>query len=133
MISAMQLLILVLVVGGCYLLGKWGFKFDTGVEQRREAAGVIAGVLERFGFKRLAEIFRKYSTGDYSGFINCMIDFGKAVLSGEEVFVKELDAAFERMLDAKLANPVTLAWVKSKVDAATTPAPPAPATMGAAA
>jgi hypothetical protein len=132
MISALQLLIAVLVVGGCYLLGKWGFKFDTGVEIRREAAGAIAGVLESFGFKRLAEIFRKYSTGDYSGFINCMIDFGKLVLSGEEAFVKELDGAFDRMLDAKLANPVTLAYVKSKVDAVMKPATTTPATSGAA-
>jgi hypothetical protein len=119
MISAMQLLILVLVVVGCYFLGSWGFKFDTGVEERRRAAGVIAGVLSRFGFTKLAEIFLNYSVGDYSGFINCMIDFAKAVLSGEEAFVKELDGAFDRMLDAKLANPVTLAYIKSKVDAAT--------------
>ena len=81
-ISATQLLIAILVAVGCFWIGRKLFDFDTAIEAHRKAAGVIASVLERYGMRRLAGIFRDFSVGDNSGWINALIDLGKELRSG---------------------------------------------------
>lgn len=117
MISAMQLLIAVLVIIGCYWLGTVGFKFDTSVEVRRKAAGVIAGVLQRYGLVRLSQIFLCYSCGDYSGFFDGLLALAKDFLQGEAAVVAELDEVFHRVFENKLADVKERAYLQSRLDA----------------
>src|SRR3989304_1437219 len=98
MFSATQLLLAVFIAIACFLVGKWGFKWDDKIEDRRKAAGIIAGVLDRYGLSRLAEVFRNYSVGDYSGFISCLSELAKLFSQHENPLVQELDTIFDRVL-----------------------------------
>jgi hypothetical protein len=115
MISLTQLVLLAFVVVACYIIGTVGFKWDDKIEDRRKAAGIIAGVLDRYGLKRLAEVFRCYSVGDYSGFIAEMAELAKTFLQSEDAVVKELDTIFDRVLTVKLANPESRAYLRARL------------------
>jgi hypothetical protein len=119
MIDLTQLLIAVCVVVGCFYIGRKVFQFDDATEDRRKAAGVIASLLDRLGLPRLAEIFRNYSVGDYSGFIASMVELGKLVLKGEAVVMAELDTLFDRLLEHKLADPKFVTYLQTRIDAVT--------------
>lgn len=121
MISLWSLFVLVVVCICCALVGVGLYCFNTGIEHRRTAAGIIATTLARFGLMKLANIFQKYSIGDYSGFIIAMIDLSKEVFANPDAFLAELNGAFDHMLKAKLADPKELVWLAAQVAEASAP------------
>lgn len=116
MVISLWSLFVLAVICVCSLLAGIGiYAFNTGVEHRRTAAGIIATTLAQFGLLKLAEIFRLYSVGDYSGFIIAMIDLSEEVFASPAAFLTELQGAFDHVLKSKLANPKELAYLKTQI------------------
>jgi hypothetical protein len=118
MISWMTILFAVALYFIGNSVGKWLFKENTLVEQRRTAAGIVASVLERFGLKKIAAIFRDYSTGNYSGFFNGLIRLSERLSTeGEDALIADLTEAFNRMLEQMLLDPKERAYLQGRLDA----------------
>jgi len=96
-------LIIIALIGVCaWLAGKWLFKKDTEVENRRRAAGRLAAKLSEIGFKDLPEFFIDYSVGDYSGMAHTLAAIAQKMMSGEKAILAELDDVFLKLLSIKL-------------------------------
>jgi hypothetical protein len=118
MISLSQLALLAFVVVACYVIGAWLFGKDTQIENRRRAAAQLAGVLSRYGLKRIPEFLICYSVGDYSSMSKCVLDWVKLfVEGGESEIIKEFDEVFSRVFEVKLMNPESRAYIQSRLDA----------------
>lgn len=118
MISTEFLLGLALVVVLGVVIGAWLFRKDTAQENRRRGAASLAGVLSRYGLKRIPAFLISYSVGDYSEMAKAVQDWVRMfVEGGEEVVVKEFDEVFARVLDVKLMNPESRAYIQSRIDA----------------
>lgn len=99
-----------------YVLGKWLFTKDSEVEARRRAAMLITGKLEAFGLKRLPKITGAYAIGDYSLLAHEIKSFAEMLVGDETVVLKEFDAVFNRVLDAKLATADGRTLLSAKID-----------------
>lgn len=128
-------LVLVIVVGA--IVGAWLFRKDTAQEKRRRGAAQLAGVLSRYGLKRIPEFLICYSVGDYSGMAKCILDWIELfVKGGEAEIIKEFDEVFARVFEVKLMNAESRAYLQTRLDAkklsasstsATSPINPTPA------
>jgi hypothetical protein len=126
---------LVIVVGA--VVGAWLFRKDTAQEKRRRGAAQLAGVLSRYGLKRIPEFLLNYSVGDYSGAAKNIMDWVKLFTEGgESEIIKEFDDVFSRVFEVKLMNPEARAYIQSRIDqtkvaasstAASSPITPTPA------
>lgn len=61
--------ILVTGSGALFALGRWLFRKDTEIENRRRAAGLTAAELKKRGVQHIPELLIDYSVGDYSGML----------------------------------------------------------------
>ena len=123
------ILLLVVLVAVGYFVVKWLFQKDTEIEDRRRGAARLAGVLSNKGLVKVPEFLIDYSVGDYSGMGNNIKKLAALFLDGEEAVVKEFDAVFERLLDAKLATMTGRAYIAAKLTDATSDGDPAMAIM----
>lgn len=121
MITLWSLFVLAVVCICCALAGVGLYVFNTGIEHRRSAAGVIAVTLAKYGLLKLSNIFHLYSIGDYSGFIIAMVDLSKEVFDSPDAFLAELEGAFDHVLEAKMADPKEMAWLKTQIANAEAP------------
>lgn len=122
-VSINYLLSLIVVVLFCGIVGTWLFRKDTEVENRRRAAAQLAGVLSRYGLKRIPEFLLNYSVGDYSGMAKNIKDWVKLFVDGGEAeVIKEFDEVFSRVFEVKLMNPESRAYIQARLDATTLPA-----------
>jgi hypothetical protein len=122
-------LMLITVVGA--IVGAWAFRKDTAQENRRRGAAQLAGVLSRYGLKRIPEFLLNYSVGDYSGMAKNIMDWVKLFVDGGEAeIIKEFDEVFSRVFEVKLMNPESRAYIQARLDAtklaASSPISPAP-------
>lgn len=128
-------LALVVIVGA--IVGAWLFRKDTAQENRRRGAAQLAGVLSRYGLKRIPEFLICYSVGDFSGMAKCILDWIRLFVEGGEAeIIKEFDEVFARVFEVKLLNPESRAYIQARIDAtkhaavstaAASPITPAPA------
>ena len=116
MVSGWTCLIVGLVILSCFLLGKVLFKKDEQIEDRRRSAAQLAGVLQRFGLKRLPMVLIDYSVGDYSGMSKRIASFIELFGEGEEAVIKEFNEVFERVLENKLNNPESRAYIQARLN-----------------
>jgi hypothetical protein len=117
-LSSNFLLSLALVVIGGASVGAWLFRKDTAQENRRRSAAQLAGVLSRFGLKRIPEFLICYSVGDFSGMAKCILDWVTLfVKGGEAEIIKEFDEVFARVFEVKLLNPESRAYIQARIDA----------------
>ena len=118
MVSSTFLLALALVIVLGILAGAWLFRKDTAKEQRRRGAAVLAGVLSRYGLKRIPEFLICYSVGDVSGMAKVILDWIKLfVEGGESAIISEFDEVFSRVFEVKLLNPESRAYIQSRLEA----------------
>jgi hypothetical protein len=109
-------LALVIVVGA--IVGAWLFRKDTAQEKRRRGAAQLAGVLSRYGLKRIPEFLICYSVGDWSGMGKCILDWIKLFIEGGEAeIIKEFDEVFARVFEVKLLSPESRAYIQARLDA----------------
>jgi hypothetical protein len=80
----------------------WLTAKDTAQEARRRAAFDLAGVLRKYGLKRIPEFLGDYAVGDFSGMYDKIYDLAKVSLAGDDAIVKELGQVFDNVLAAKL-------------------------------
>lgn len=137
-------LIIIGLLGVCaWLAGKWLFKKDTEIENRRRAAGQLAAKLREMGFTELPEFFIDYSVGDYSGMSYKLKAVAQKMMSGEKGVLAELSDVFEKLLKIKLATQEGRLLVRSELESmekmlapaapvATVEAPAPPVTIVAA-
>lgn len=114
-----------LAVGG-YFVGQWLFKKDTQVEDRRRAAIEVAGILQANGLNIAAEALREYAIGDYSG-VAASLKQAATILTNPAAAAAEFDGVFDKMLQAKLADPEQRAKLQGKIADVTKTVKPAPA------
>lgn len=98
------------------VVGTVAFRRDTEKENRRKAAITLAGKMREYGATHTAEMLTMYAVGDYSGMGQRVVDLVKLfTVGGEGVVLAEFDAAFERVLSAKLATPAGRAELVAKI------------------
>ncbi len=128
MITVTNLIIMALIAVACWFAGKLYFKKDTERENRRRAAGQLAGKLTELGFKDLPEFFIDYSIGDYSGMAYRLSGIAQKMMGGEKVVLAELDDVFIKLLTIKLDSPEGRHFVQTKLtEMEKLLAPPVPA------
>lgn len=115
-----------------YFVVKWLYQKDTEIENRRKAAGKLAATLKSYGLKWLPNFLFDYSVGDYSGMLDEIHKLAQLFNESEDMVVKEFDAVFANVLDAKLATPEGQAMIAAKLAAAAAPVAKAAATAAAA-
>jgi len=119
MLVSIYHLIIVALAGICaWLAGKWFFKKDTEVENRRRAAGHLAAELKALGFRELPEYFIDYSVGDYSSMLHKLAELARIFMAGEAAVLTELDDVFVKLLDIKLKTDDGRKFVRIKLEAA---------------
>lgn len=111
-----HIIIVVLAAVASWLAGKWLFKKDTQVENRRRAAGLLAAKLTEMGFKELPLFFIDYSVGDYSGMAHKLAAIAQKMMSGEKAILAELEDVFGKLLAIKLSFPEGRHLVKTKLE-----------------
>lgn len=112
-------LISVLACAVAVVVGKWLFKKDTEVENRRRAAAQLAGVLRSLGLKKTPEFLEDYAVGDYSGMAEKIKELVKLFINGEDAVVTEFTQVFESVLQAKLSTETGRAYIAAKLEDAT--------------
>lgn len=105
-----------------FFLVKWLFEKDTEVENRRRAAAKLAAKLQQVGLKKTPLFLIDYSVGDYSGMAARIHNLAELFLDGEDAVMKEFDAVFQNVLDAKLKTPEGKALIAAKLAEANAPA-----------
>ena len=95
----------------CYFAAKYLLRKDDEIERRREAAIDLAASLKNYGLTFTADMVKKYAVGDYSGMAHIVGDMVRIMAKGEDAVLKELDAAFRRILEAKMASDEGRAFV----------------------
>ena len=115
--SAITIAVLSFIValGGAYALGKWLFKKDTEMENRRRAAAKLAAKLQEFGLKKTPEFLIDYSVGDYSGMAKKIHDLAELFLSGEQHVLAELDDVYQNVLASHLKTEAGRALLAAKL------------------
>lgn len=113
MLTYLVIFAVIAVLG--YVIAKWAFRKDTEIENRRRGAAKLAGVLSAKGLKKVPEFLIDYSVGDYSGMGNHIKQLAELFLDGEDAVLKEFDAVFENLLDAKLSSVTGRAYVAAKL------------------
>lgn len=81
------------------LIGRWLYKKDTEVEDRRRAAAQLAGVYRSAGLIHTAEFLEDYSVGDYSGMAK-KIKKAADLLNSKEAGEKVLKDLLARIAEA---------------------------------
>lgn len=115
MISWPNALLCVLIPLVCYLLTKFLFKKDTEIENRRRAAAKLASTLKEQGLRRVPDFLIDYSVGDYSGMFHHMQTLAELFMSGEAAVVEEFQGVFARVLETKLRNPESRAYLAARL------------------
>lgn len=105
----------IVAVGAAYAIGKWLFKKDTEMENRRRAAAKLAAKLQEFGLKKTPEFLIDYSVGDYSGMAKKIHDLAELFLSGEQHVLAELDDVYQNVLAAHLKTEAGRALLAAKL------------------
>lgn len=101
-VSATNIVILVLIAVCAWLSAKWLFQKDTEIENYRRSAVLLAGTLQKYGLKKTASLIGDYAVGDYSGMAHKIADLSRLFISGEEHVLKELEQVFSNVLSEKL-------------------------------
>lgn len=109
------LAVVVLLATGGFVIGKWAFKKDTEIEDRRRAAAKLAGVLAKYGLIKTPEFLIDYSVGDYSGMTQKLKALVELFLNGEEAVVKEFEQVFDNVLVARLKSEAGRALIAAKL------------------
>jgi hypothetical protein len=122
--SPTQLILIVAAIAAvAYFGGKFLFKKDTKIEDRRRAAAQLAGTLKNLGLKKIPDLLIDYSVGDYSGIADHVVETARVFLDGEEAVVKEFSEIFDRVLSAKLKTEEGRAVIAAKLREAETKPP----------
>jgi len=116
MVSLWTVFVIAIVILACFLLGTVLFRRDEVREDRRRSAAQLAGVLQRFGLKRLPNVLIDYSVGDYSGMAKRIHSFIEMFGEGEEAVIKEFDEVFDRVLEVKLKSPEARAYIQARLN-----------------
>ena len=132
-ISLNALLIGALIVAVAFFVTKWLFSKDTKIEDRRRAANKLSLKLHEYGLPKIAAIIEDYGVGDYSGVLHRIRGLADLLFAGEDPLLKELDAAFERILAAKLKSAEARALIAAKLSDATVESDPKAVAVVAAA
>lgn len=99
---AITLLCFIGAAAAAYFLVKWLFKKDEQIEDRRRAAGKLAVELSKVGMVKLPEFLIDYSVGDYSEMLRKMKNTAELATGDPVAFMREFDAVYNRVLEAKL-------------------------------
>jgi hypothetical protein len=105
----------VIAAAVAYYVGRWFFKLDEKIEDRRRAAGQLAIALAKVGLKRIPEFLLCYSVGDYSGMGEKLIELVRLFLSGEAAVLDEFADVFDNVLKAKLSTEEGRAFIAAKL------------------
>lgn len=124
-VNVLQLIVLA-VVG--VVAGKFFFKKDTEIENRRRAAIEVASAAKGYGLEKIPDLLIAYAVGDYSGIAYALKSAAKLALS-EKDLLAEFDAAFYKVLAKKLETAdgqkeleAKLAGSKKEIEAKAAPA-----------
>lgn len=106
-----------------YFLVQRAYALKARVDQRRIAAGELAGSLQGHGLVRVPRFLRLYAAGDYSGMANELQTTAQIFKEGEEGIVREFQAIGDRHIEAKLRTPEGRAALQARIDEAKANAP----------
>jgi hypothetical protein len=98
-------------------VGKWLFGQNAKLMQKKRAAQVLAGKLRENGLRLLPALLEDFAVGDVQDMVERIHDVAKVVEAGSDTIEKELSGVYERVLNAKLARPEGLAFIKAKIAA----------------
>lgn len=99
---------------GGYIVGTWLYKKDEQIEDRREAAQKVAGVLRSKGLTITPQVLEAYSRGDYSAVAKAVKE-AATVLLNPAAADAEFEGIFEKMLASKLIDPEQRAKLQSRI------------------
>ncbi len=104
-------------------VGKWLFGQNAKLMEKKRAAQVLAAKLRDNGLRLLPVLLEAFAVGDVQDMVEEIHDVARLVEAGSDAIEKELAGVYERVLNAKLAKPEGLAFIKAKI--AAIEAPPA--------
>lgn len=111
-----EIVLIVAAVGLlAYNLGKWAFAKDDKSERTREAFIELAGTLREYGLKDVPDVLVKLAIKDYSGAAEIAKFYVKLVKGDPSAVAKHFDVVFDRVLEAKLKSPESVAYLKAKL------------------
>lgn len=96
-------------------VGKWLFGQSAKVQEKKRAAQVLAAKLRDNGLRLLPTLLEDFVRGNAQDMLEKVCDLVKLIQLGSDAIEKELEAVYERVLDAKLAKPEGLARIKAKI------------------
>lgn len=114
-INIINIIAVVAVFVACFLAAKLFYKVDDKIERRRLGAADLATVLSKLGLVRIPGFLKLYSCGDYSGCAHEIEQVAKLFLSGEAAVLAEFSEVFDRVLDMKLKNPESRAYLAARL------------------
>jgi len=116
----LQVLIWIAVAIACIVVGKylgtWLFGAKKEVSGIKRAAQSLSISLREAGLKRIPAMLDEFVVGDADDLFNGLKDLALVLKAGNESIVKELDATFDRCLNAKLSTPEGRALVEAKLN-----------------
>ncbi len=113
LLNLLAVVVILAAVGFC--VGKWLFKKDTEIEDRRRSAGRLAVVLSKVGLVRTPEFLLDYAVGDYSGMAQKLKALVDLFVSGDDAVIAEFSKVFDNVLEAKLKSESGRAFIAAKL------------------
>jgi len=96
-------------------VGKWLFGENVKLQQKKQAAQVLAAKLRAAGLQRIPSFLDSFARADLQAMFEQIHDLAKLIESGSDAIEKELAVVYERVLQAKLATPEGLAYIKAQI------------------
>lgn len=103
-----------LVVLGGLVLGRFVYRKDTEIENRRREAINVASAARGFGLEKIPDLLISYAVGDYSGIAYSLKQAAK-LATNEKELLAELDGAFQKILAKKLETPEGVVELEKKL------------------
>lgn len=116
--SAVGLMTLALAGVAAFFGVKLAMKKFEEIQARRVGAYQLAMKLQVYGLKKVPDILVSYASGNYTKAAHQCADLVRILNSGEDVVMKELDAAFKNILASKLETEEGRAFVQVATDEA---------------
>ena len=99
-----------------YFLVQRAYAVKSRVNERRIAAGELAGKLQAHGLVRIPRFLRLYAAGEYSGMAKELQSTAEIFKEGEEGIVNEFQSIGDRHIETKLKTREGRAALQARLD-----------------
>ncbi len=96
------ILLLIVLCGAAWIAGKYLFRADEAIEDRRRSAAQIAAELKQEGLSHVPELLIDYAVGDYSGMLARVKSWAEFIRDDDQrkaFFSKVLETQLRRSLE----------------------------------